>query len=205
MKALIGKKIGMTQVFTANGKMLAVTAVQIQPNMVVAHKTAEKDGYQAVVLATGTAKRMTKPLAGQMKKAGIDQSVAVLKEFRTTDEMPEQASSLDVSVFQPGDMIDVSGISKGKGYAGVVKRHNFSRGPETHGSDHHRAPGSIGSAFPQRVTKGHRMPGHMGADRVTVKKLEVIEVHPDHQILLIKGAIPGPKGSWVEIKGYENA
>lgn len=204
MKAIIGKKIGMTQVFTDNGKMVAVTAIQADPNIVISHRTEEKDGYKAAILGFGNAKRISKPLAGQLQKAGIEQQVSVIKEF-TADELPEVASTVTVEVFQPGDKVDVAGISKGKGYAGVIKRHNFHRGPETHGSDHHRAPGSIGSMFPQRVTKGHRMPGHLGSDRVTVKKLEIVEVHPDKNILLVKGAIPGSKGTVVEVRGYDNA
>lgn len=204
MKAILGKKIGMTQVFTTDGKMTAVTAIQATPNIVVGHRTAEKDGYSAVIVGFGTAKRMTKPLTGQLKKAGLEQTIAVLKEFKT-DEQPEIASTVNVSTFQPGDKVDVIGMSKGKGYAGVIKRHNFHRGPETHGSDHHRATGSIGSMFPQRVVKGRRMPGHLGDDRVTIKKLEIIEVHPDKNILLIKGAIPGSKGTVVEVRGHVNA
>jgi large subunit ribosomal protein L3 len=204
MKAIIGKKIGMTQVFTANGKMTAVTAVQADPNIVLGLKTAAKDGYEAVVIGYGSAKHMTKPLAGQVKKAGSDRSIRTVKEYRT-DETPEIASSIEVSAFEPGDKVDVIGMSKGKGYSGVIKRHNFHRGPETHGSDHHRAPGSIGSMFPQRVVKGRKMPGHLGDDRVTVKKLEIIEVHPDKNILLIKGAIPGSNGTIVEVRGYVNA
>lgn len=203
MKAIIGKKLGMTQVFTADGKMIAVTAVQATPNVVLGHRTREKEGYSAAILGFGTAKRLTKPLAGQLKKAGIDQQVSVIKEIRAT-ELPDIASLVEVSIFAPGDIVDVLGSSKGKGFQGVIKRHNFSRGPETHGSDHHRATGSIGSAFPQRVTKGHRMPGHMGAENVTIKKLEIVEVHPDKHVLLIKGAIPGSRGSVVEVRGYEN-
>lgn len=203
MKAIIGKKIGMTQVFTQDGKMVAVTAIQAAPNVVVGHRTVEKDGYSAAILGFGTAKRVTKPLAGQLKKAGVEQAVATIKEFKAS-ELPEVASTVDVSVFTAGEKVDVTGISKGKGFAGVIKRHNFSRGPETHGSDHHRAPGSIGSAFPQRVVKGRRMPGHLGSDRITVKKLEIVEVHPDKNILLVKGAIPGSKGTVVEVRGYDN-
>lgn len=204
MKAIIGKKIGMTQVFTANGKMTAVTAVLAEPNIVLSHKTTDKDGYNAVVIAAGTAKHMTKPLTGQLKKAGVETSVATVKEVRT-DETPTIASAVEVSAFEPGDKVDVIGVSKGKGYSGVIKRHNFHRGPETHGSDHHRAPGSIGSMFPQRVVKGRKMPGHHGSDRVTVKKLEIVEVHADKNILLIKGAIPGSNGTIVEVRGYVNA
>lgn len=204
MKAIIGKKIGMTQVFTADGKMVAVTAVQATPNIVVAHKTTDKDGYNAVALGFDTKKKLTKPMAGQLKKAGIDQQVAVIKEFKAEGDMPAVASEVTVTTFQPGDVVDVTGTSKGKGYAGVIKRHHFSRGPETHGSDHHRAPGSIGSMFPQRVTKGHGMPGHLGSDTVTVKKLEIVEVHPDKNILLIKGAVPGSRGTVVEVRGADN-
>ncbi len=203
MKAIIGKKIGMTQVFTADGKMIAVTAVQATPNIVLGHRTIEKDGYSAAIIGFGEAKRVNKPLAGQLAKAGTEQQVAVIKEMKAA-ELPEAASTVEVTVFEPGDMVDVIGVSKGKGFAGVIKRHNFHRGPETHGSDHHRAPGSIGSMFPQRVIKGRRMPGHLGSDRVTIKKLEIVEVHPGQNVLLIKGAIPGAKGTVVEVRGYDN-
>ncbi len=200
MKAIIGTKIGMTQVFTTDGKMIAVTAIQATPNIVLGHRTLEKDRYQAVIVGFGSAKRVTKPLAGQLKKAGVEHPMAVVKEFRT-ETLPDIASTLEVSAFEPGDKVDVVGISKGKGFQGVIKRHNFSRGPETHGSDHHRAPGSIGSMFPQHVIKGRRMPGHLGDDRVTIKKLEIVEVHPDKHILLIKGAVPGSNGTVVEVRG----
>jgi large subunit ribosomal protein L3 len=205
MKALIGKKIGMTQVFTPEGKMIAVTAIQVTPNIVVAHKTTDKDGYEAVVLGFDTkGKHVSKPLAGQIKAAGIEKPVTMLKEFPVSGEAPAITSEITVGIFAPGDIIDVSGTSKGKGFQGVIKRHNFSRGPETHGSDHHRSPGSIGSAFPERVVKGKKMPGHMGSERVTIKKLQVVEVHADKNILLVKGAIPGSRGSVVEVRGTEN-
>lgn len=201
MKAILGKKVGMTQVFTAEGKMVAATAIQALPNVVLGHRTTEKDGYQAVILGTKSGKRVSKPLAGQLKKAGTGQLVNILREFKVSQgELPAVASTVDISVFTPGEMVDIAGIGKGKGFAGVIKRHHFSRGPETHGSDHHRAPGSIGSMFPQRVIKGRRMPGHLGSDRVTVKKLEVLEIHPDQNILLVKGAVPGSKGTTLEIK-----
>jgi large subunit ribosomal protein L3 len=206
MKAIIGKKIGMTQVFTEDGKMIAVTAIQATPNVVVAHRTTDKDGYEAVVLGFNTEKKhLSKPLTGQLKAAGIEQPVSMLKEFTVTGELPAIASEITVTAFAAGDIVDVSGTSKGKGFQGVIKRHGFSRGPETHGSDHHRAPGSIGSAFPQRVWKGRKMPGQMGNERVTVKKLQVIEVHPDKNILLVKGAVPGSRGSVIEVRGVQNA
>lgn len=206
MKAIIGKKLGMTQVFTEDGKMIAVTAIQAVPNVVVAHRTTDKDGYEAVVLGFNTEKKhISKPLTGQLKAAGIEQPVTMLKEFTVTGEVPAIASEVTVTAFAAGDIVDVSGTSKGKGFQGVIKRHGFSRGPETHGSDHHRSPGSIGSAFPQRVVKGRPMPGQMGNERVTVKKLQIIEVHPDKNILLVKGAVPGSRGSVIEVRGVENA
>lgn len=201
MKAIIGKKIGMTQVFTTDGKMTAVTAILATPNFVVGHRTTDNDGYQAIIIGAGKIKHPSKPLVGQLKKAGIDTPVQTLKEVKMDSDLPDIASAIDVTVFEAGEKVDVSGVSKGKGYSGVIKRHHFSRGPETHGSDHHRAPGSIGSAFPQRVTKGHGMPGHLGSDQVTVKKLEIVEVHPNQNILLIKGAIPGSNGTIVEVRG----
>lgn len=203
MKAIIGKKIGMTQVFTADGTMMAVTAILAEPNVVLGHRLVDKDGYRAAILGFGSSKKLSKPVAGQIKKAGVE-SVRTVKEFRAA-ELPEIASLIDVSIFSPGDKVDVAGVGKGKGFAGVIKRHHFSRGPQTHGSDHHRAPGSIGSAFPQRVVKGRRLPGHLGSNQVTVKKLEIIEVNPDRHLLLIKGAIPGSKGTIVEVRGVANA
>lgn len=205
MKAIIGKKIGMTQVFTSDGKMTAVTAIQAMPNVVVGHRTEDKDGYSAVILGYNTGKKaVTKPLAGQVKKAGIDSHVTMLKEYRAAGELPEVASEVSVAIFQAGELVDVSGTSKGKGFQGAIKRHGFSRGPETHGSDHHRATGSIGSAFPQRVVKGRKMPGHMGDQTVTIKKLQVVEVHADKNVLLVKGAIPGSRGAVVEVRGADN-
>lgn len=190
----------MTQVFTTDGKMIAVTALRAVPNKVVARRTKEKDGYAAVTLGIAGKGKVSKPLAGQLKKAGITSELTHLHEFKT-DEQPEIGSTVDVASFAPGDKVNVSGVSKGKGYAGVIKRHHFSRGPETHGSDHHRKPGSIGSMFPQRVVKGRRLPGHLGSRQVTVKQLEVAEVHPESNLLLVKGAIPGSNGSLIEIQG----
>ncbi len=204
MKAILGKKIGMTQIFTASGKMVPVTAIEATPNFVIGHRTPERDGYQAVVLGFGAKKRTTKPLAGQLKAVGIDTKVAKITEFAASGDLPEITSTVDITAFAPGDFVDVTGVSKGKGYAGVIKRHGFSRGPETHGSDHHRKPGSIGQMFPQRVVAGKKMPGHMGSQRITVSKLEVMEVHPDKHILLIKGAVPGSNGTVLEIRGRDH-
>ncbi|TSC66238.1 MAG: large subunit ribosomal protein L3 [Candidatus Berkelbacteria bacterium Gr01-1014_85] len=207
MKSLIGKKIGMTQVFTAEGKMIAVTAIQAEPNFVVGQRTTEKDGYQANIIATQAVRKINQPQAKQLEKVGAPANLKLVREIKTnaTEDLLATGSTIDVSLFQAGDLVDVTGTSKGKGFAGVIKRHNFSRGPETHGSDHHRKPGSIGMMFPQRVVLGKKMPGHMGNIVSTVKKLRVIEVHPEQQIILIKGAIPGPKGSYVKITGERYA
>jgi large subunit ribosomal protein L3 len=197
---IIGRKLGMTQTFSQNAKAEVVTAVEAGPCTVTQVKTAAKEGYNAVQLGFGAAKRLKSPQRGHLKELG---EFKYLREFRIEDvESVEVGQKIDASLFKAGDLVDVSGISKGKGFAGVVKRHHFAGGPKTHGqSDRHRAAGSIGaSASPGRVWKGVRMAGHMGNEQVTVRNLEVIKADPERNLLLIKGAVPGAKNGLLLIK-----
>lgn len=204
-RGMIGRKLGMTQVFTENGTVKAVTAIEAGPCVVTQIKTVDKEGYNAVQLGFGETRRLNSPEKGHLGKLG---QFKHLREFRVDDvSAVEPGHRVDVSLFQPGDRVDVSGISKGRGFAGTVKRHGFSGGPKTHGqSDRHRAPGSIGSGTtPGRVLKGLRMAGHMGNERVTVRRIEVVKADPDRNLLLVKGAVPGAVNGLLEIrksKGY---
>jgi large subunit ribosomal protein L3 len=196
---LIGRKVGMTQVFQEDGTMIAVSVVAVQPNTVTRVRTTARDGYTAVQLGTEESRRLTKPEAGQLR--GLPQ-VATIREFRVDDiDGFEVGQTLDVSTFAPGDVVDVVGQSKGRGFAGTVKRHHFKRGRETHGSDHHREPGSIGpGTTPGRVYRGLRMSGHMGDERVTVKQLRVVRADTERNLLLVKGSIPGAKNAIILVK-----
>ncbi len=201
---LIGRKVGMTQVFQEDGTMVAVSVLAIEPNTVTRLRTSDRDGYTAVQLGTEPRKKLTKPEAGQLKdlpKGG--QSLATIREFRVDsvdDFTLGQTLSLG-DLFAAGDEVDLTGISKGKGFAGVIKRHNFHRGPKTHGSDHHRAPGSIGpGTTPGRVYRGLKMGGHMGDERVTIKKVRVVRTDLDRNLLLVKGSLPGARGSLILVK-----
>ena len=201
---LIGRKVGMTQVFQDDGTMVAVSVLAIEPNTVTRLRTAERDGYTAVQVGTEVSRRLSKPEAGQLKdlpKAA--QSLATLREFRV-DSVDEYEVGQTVSIedlFSPGDQVDVSGVSKGKGFAGHIKRHNFHRGPKTHGSDHHREPGSIGpGTTPGRVYRGLKMAGHMGDERVTIKKVRVVRADPERNLLLVKGSLPGARGGLILVK-----
>ena len=198
--SIIGRKLGMTQLFSGDGKAEAVTAIEAGPCTVIQVKTVTREGYNAVQLGFGEAKRLKSPQRGHLKELG---QFRYLREFRVDDiEAIEVGERVDVSLFKEGDLIDITGISKGKGFAGVVKRHHFAGGPKTHGqSDRHRAPGSIGaSASPGRVLKGMRMAGHMGDDRVTARHLKVLEANPDRNLLLVKGAVPGAKNGLLLIR-----
>lgn len=188
---IIGKKVGMTQIFRDNGKAEAVTVVEAGPCSVIQIKTVAKEGYNAVQLGFGEAKRLKSPERGHLRGLG---QFKHLREFRV-DDIGDIQVKVDVSLFKAGDLIDVTGVSKGKGFAGVVKRHGFAGGPKTHGqSDRHRHGGSIGATTsPGRVLKGTRMAGRMGNQRVTVRKLEVLEADPVRNLLLVKGAVPGAK------------
>jgi large subunit ribosomal protein L3 len=188
---IIGKKLGMTQIFRDSGEAEAVTAVEAGPCSVIQIKTVAKEGYNAVQLGFGEAKRLKSPERGHLRGLG---QFKYLREFRV-DDIGDIQVKVDVSMFKDGDLVDVTGMSKGKGFAGVVKRHGFAGGPKTHGqSDRHRHAGSIGATTsPGRVLKGTRMAGRMGNQRVTVRKLEVLKADPERNLLLIKGALPGAK------------
>lgn len=200
LSGLIGRKIGMTQVFTEGGTVEAVTAIEAGPCTVTQVKSVDKEGYNAVQLGFGEAKRLNSPERGHLGKLGMFKH---LREFRVEDTSDiELGHRIDVSLFQPGDLVDVIGVSKGKGFAGTVKRHHFAGGPKTHGqSDRHRAPGSIGAGTdPGRVLKGHKMAGHMGNERVTVKHIKVVKADPDRNLLLVGGAVPGARNGLLEIR-----
>ena len=202
MAAILARKLGMTQRFLEDGRVERVTVLEAGPCPVTGIRTLERDGYEAVQLAFGTCKEksLTKAQLGHLKKANASAHRDVV-EFR--DEAGELlvGQTVTAEVFSPGDRVKVSGISKGKGFQGTVRRHNFRRGPKSHGSHSYRAPGSIGaSATPSRVFKGLRMPGRMGAGRVTQRGLTVVEVMPGQNLLLVRGAVPGPKGGTVEVR-----
>lgn len=203
MKYMIGKKLGMTQLFDENGTVVPVTVIEMEPQIVVQKKTVETDGYNAIQVASGAIKekKVNKPMKGHFDKAGVEYR-KYLREFRTDDvDSYNLGDEIKVDIFAAGDKVDVTGISKGKGTAGVIKRHHFGRGRETHGSKFHRMPGGMGAAsYPGKVWKGHRMAGKMGNERVTVQNLEVIRVDVETGVLLVKGAIPGPKKGLVTVK-----
>jgi large subunit ribosomal protein L3 len=192
---LIGRKVGMTQVFQPDGTMVAVSVVHVTPNTVTRLRTSDRDGYTAVQLGAGERRRLTKPVAGQLKDLP---RVRTIREFRL-DALDGYTVGQQLSVaevFAAGELVDVIGVSKGQGFAGTVKRHNFSRGPKTHGSDNYRKPGSIGpGTTPGRVYKGLRMGGHMGSERVTIKKLRVVRVDAERNLILVKGSVPGAPGT----------
>jgi large subunit ribosomal protein L3 len=197
---LIGKKLGMTQVFDES-RLTPVTVIEAGPCQVVAVKTKERDRYEAVQLSFGEVKerRLSKPELGHLKKNQASPS-RVLREFRKDGE-PAVGQFVTVGMFKKGDWVDVIGVSKGKGYQGVVKRHHYAGGPESHGSMFHRAPGSIGaSSFPSRVWKGKTLPGHMGSERVTVQRLKVVESRSEENLLFVRGAIPGAVNGVVVVR-----
>jgi large subunit ribosomal protein L3 len=195
---LIGRKLGMTRVFGDDGTVVPVSVIHATPNSITRLRTPEQDGYAALQLGAGTARRVTKPVAGQFKELAKElQKPAAVREFRVESvEGYEVGQALDVSLFEPGDLVDVTGVSKGHGFTGTIARHNFKRGPKTHGSTNYRAPGSIGAGTtPGRVFKGTKMGGHMGDDRVTVKKLTVVKVDAERNLILVKGAVPGARNA----------
>lgn len=201
MTGIMGKKLGMTQIYDETGRALPVTVVQAGPCCVVQVKTREHDGYEATKVGfeeVRKEKKLTRPMKGVFAKANV-------KPYRRVQEFPmagmKVGEMVTVEMFQKGDIVSVSGISKGKGFQGVMKRHNFKGGPASHGSMFYRAPGSIGaSSFPSRVWKNQGMPGHMGSERVTVRNLKVVEVKSEQNLLLILGAVPGSKGTYLEIR-----
>ena len=202
MKGILGKKIGMTQVFSKNGNLIPVTVVEVEPNVVSQIKTMETDGYEAIQLAAFTAKEKNtnKPKMGHLKKAGSEPK-RFLKEIRGVNVSEYSlGQKVDASIFAEGEMVDVSGISKGKGFQGVIKRYNQTRGPMGHGSQYHRGVGSMGTLLPMHVLKGKKLPGHMGHELVTVQNLEIVKIDLENNIVLIKGNVPGPKNALVVIK-----
>ncbi|HIT44488.1 MAG TPA: 50S ribosomal protein L3 [Candidatus Aphodovivens excrementavium] len=203
INAIFGKKVGMTQLWTEDDRVVAVTVIQAEPNKVCQVKTTETDGYEAVQLGFGTikAKKVNRPMAGHFAKQGIEPT-RYLREVRVENASEYKAGDEQtVAAFAEVKKVDVTGTSKGKGFQGVIRRHGFGGGPGSHGSRFHRAPGSIGMcATPSRVLKGMRMPGHMGCDTVTVKNLEVMRVDEDQNLILVKGAVPGGKNGIVRVR-----
>lgn len=204
-KGILGKKLGMTQIFTEKGEVIPVTVVEAGNSVVLQNKTVESDGYNAVQLGFGTVKdkKVTKPLKGHFAKAGV-KPVKFIRELRLpTAPEYKVGDVVGVDVFSEGELVDVSGTAKGKGFAGGIKRHNFARGPMAHGSKSHREPGTIGtrtSGGGGKVFKGKKLPGRMGGHRVTVQRLKVARVDQARNLILIKGAVPGPRGSFVVIR-----
>lgn len=204
MKALLGRKIGMTQIYDPHGAVQAVTVIQAGPCVVTDVKTVPRDGYQAFQLGFETSKKFNQAAVGHLKASG--QSVGrYLREFPLLDaaDAPDVGQTVTVSIFTPGEFVNVRATSKGKGFSGVVKRHGFAGGPGSHGSDFHRAPGSIGGRWPQRVPKGKRMAGQMGNQQVTVRRLPILAVDHEQNLLAVKGAVPGPRRALVMVEGRE--
>ena len=208
MKTLIGKKVGMTQIFDEKGVVVPVTVIEAGPCSVVQIKTVETDGYNAVQLGFGSVKesKVNKPEAGHFKKANVA-AVKHLREFRACEVADVKVGDeIKVDTFEVGEKVDIQGITKGKGFQGVIKRHGQHRGPMGHGSMYHRRPGSMGStSTPGRVFKGKKLPGHMGVEKVTVQNLEVVKVDLDKNAILIKGSVPGNKGSILKIRNAVKA
>jgi large subunit ribosomal protein L3 len=199
MKAILAEKVNMSQLFDEKGNVIPVTIVRATPNTVIQVKTKDKDGYAAVQVGFGERKKknIKKPQLGHFKELG---GFMHIKEFRGSDIKNQRGEKIDVSVFKEGDIVKVSGISKGKGFQGVVKRHGFHGASATHGTKHaHRQPGSIGATWPQRVIKGMRMAGRMGSDRISVRNLKIVKVDAENNLLAIKGAVPGRRGTLLEI------
>ncbi|NLC39079.1 MAG: 50S ribosomal protein L3, partial [Clostridia bacterium] len=194
-KGILGRKLGMTQFFTDEGVLVPVTVIEAGPCVVVQKKTLERDGYQAIQVGflAQKEKRTTKPLLGHFVKVGL-KPFRYLRELRV--DKPEEfeiGQEIKADVFAPGETVDVTGISKGKGFAGSIKRHGFGRGPQSHGSKYHRGSGALAAKGPAKVFKGRKLPGHMGRERVTIQNLEVVKSDPERNLLLVKGAVPGPR------------
>ncbi|MFV8829659.1 50S ribosomal protein L3 [Alkalihalobacterium sp. APHAB7] len=201
-KGILGKKIGMTQVFADNGDVIPVTVIEVTPNIVLQKKTVENDGYEAIQLGFDDQKanRVIKPAKGHAEKANTAPKRFV-KEIRNVELTAfEVGQEVKADAFNVGDVVDVTGISKGKGFQGAIKRHNQSRGPMSHGSRYHRRPGSMGPVAPNRVFKGKALPGRMGGEQITVQNLEIVKVDTDRNLLLVKGNVPGAKKSYVTVK-----
>lgn len=198
MKTIVGQKVGMTRVIDDNGQLIAATVIEAKPNAVTQIKTVEKDGYSAIQLGFGDLKRAKKPQLEHSQKAGAKVGRYFI-EVHNGHENLKPGDSITVETFQIGDIVNVTGVSKGHGFTGTVKRHNFTIGPRSHGSKNQRKPGSIGGRYPQRVLKGKRMAGHMGAERVKVKHLKVVDILPEDNLMIVTGSMPGVRGSDVII------
>lgn len=199
-RGIFGKKLGMTQFFDESGRAVPVTVVEVPPCRVLRVKSQEKDGYEAAVIAVGTRKKATRPFRGQTTALGL--VAEKIRELRGMDPIPEVGAELALDQFQPGEKVDVMGITKGHGFTGAIKRWNFHRGPMAHGSKYHRGPGSLSprmSGGGGKVFKGRKLPGHYGQERVTVQNLEVVHIDGDRRFILIKGAVPGPNGAFLRI------
>ncbi len=202
MKGILGRKLGMTQVFGTDGKLVPVTVIEIEPNVVTQIKTLDNDGYEAIQLGFDTVREKVsnKPKTGHAKKAGSTPK-RFLREIRGVDVSAYTlGQEVSANLFEAGEMVDVTGISKGKGYQGVIKKNNQHRGPMSHGSKYHRGVGSLGTMRPMRVMPGKALPGHMGAEQVTIQNLEIIKVDMEDNCILVKGSVPGPKKGMVIIK-----
>lgn|SRR5690625_1117319 len=200
-KGILGRKIGMTQYFSENGELVPVTVIEAEPNVVLQKKTLETDGYEAIQIGFLDAKNshVNKAMKGHAEKANTNPK-RYIREIRDANlDEYEVGQEISVEIFEPGDKIDVTGTSKGKGFQGVIKRHNHARGPSSHGSRFHRAPGSLGSIDAMRVFKGTKLPGQMGGKQVTIQNLEVVKVDPERNLLLVKGNVPGARKSIVKI------
>lgn len=201
---ILGRKVGMSQVFDEEGKAVPVTVIEAGPCYVVQKKTPERDGYAALQLGFGEvgANKLNRPLRGHFAKSGV-KPLRFLKEIRLDSDAVdsyEVGQEVKVDIFNPGDYVDVQGVTKGKGFAGGIKRHGFHRGPMKHGSKYHRRPGSLGAKGPARVFKGRKLPGRAGGEMRTVKNLKVVKVDPEHNLLLVRGAVPGPRMGLLLIK-----
>ena len=204
-KMLIGRKLGMSQIFTDDGKLIPVTVIEAGPCFVSQVKTAATDGYEAVQIGYGTLRKPTKPQTGHYAKYGVE-PLRYVREMRVADASEYQpGSELKVDLFAQGEKVDIEGTSKGKGFAGTIKRWGFKRGPKGHGSKNHRRPASAGAKGPARVFKGKKSPGQMGGERVTVQNLEVVRVDADKNMIIVKGAVPGPKKGLVYVKSAVKA
>lgn len=203
VKGLIGRKLGMTQLFDEDGRLVPVTVIEAGPCLVVQRRTQDRDGYQAIQLGFGDVKdkKVNRPMRGHFANRGLAPR-RLLREFRVDDvDAYEVGQELKADVFEAGEYIDVTGISRGKGFAGAIKRHGFGRGPMSHGSKYHRGVGSMGAAtYPGRVFKGKKLPGHMGGRRVTARGLRVLRVDPERNLLLVEGSVPGARGSYVLVR-----
>jgi large subunit ribosomal protein L3 len=204
MRALLAQKLEMTHIFDEKGNLVPVTLISAEGNVVTQVKTTEADGYEAVQIGYGKGKNIKKPQEGHLKKAG--KVVRNLREVQGENGKTYQiGEEISVDIFAEGDLVDIQGVTKGKGFAGTVKRHNFNTGPKTHGSHNYRAPGSIGAGYPQHVLKGQKLPGRMGAVKVTTKNIKIARVLPEENLILVRGAVPGPKKGIVLVMAKDKA